>query len=86
MRPFVGLSQQPRAPPASLRPAQTWDLRALGPGCRPSGEIKHAHKMPVRSISFAPHADTRILTAGDDCKLRFWDLRCVASSEDKDLL
>lgn len=60
---------------AGSNDVQTWDLRALGPGCRPSGEIKHAHKMPVRSISFAPHADTRILTAGDDSKLRFWDLR-----------
>lgn len=39
------------------------------------GEIKMAHKMPVRSISFAPHNDTRVLTAGDDCKLRVWDLR-----------
>ncbi|PNW87103.1 hypothetical protein CHLRE_02g109150v5 [Chlamydomonas reinhardtii] len=29
----------------------------------------------IATISFAPHADTRILTAGDDCKLRYWDLR-----------
>ncbi|KXZ43814.1 hypothetical protein GPECTOR_80g174 [Gonium pectorale] len=57
---------------AGSNDVQTWDLRTLG---RPMGEIKMAHKMPVRSISFAPHCDTRILTAGDDCKLRFWDLR-----------
>ena len=56
------------------RRTQTWDLRTLS---RPMGEIKMAHKQPVRSISFAPHADTRILTAGDDCKLRYWDLRCA---------
>ncbi|EFJ46715.1 hypothetical protein VOLCADRAFT_81755 [Volvox carteri f. nagariensis] len=57
---------------AGSNDVQTWDLRNLG---RPIGEIKMAHKMPVRSISFAPHNDTRVLTAGDDCKLRFWDLR-----------
>ncbi|GFR45435.1 hypothetical protein Agub_g6814, partial [Astrephomene gubernaculifera] len=57
---------------AGSNDVQTWDLRSLS---RPMGEIKMAHKMPVRSISFAPHNDTRILTAGDDCKLRFWDLR-----------
>ncbi|GLI70488.1 hypothetical protein VaNZ11_015369 [Volvox africanus] len=57
---------------AGSNDVQTWDLRNLG---RPMGEIKMAHKMPVRSISFAPHNDTRVLTAGDDCKLRFWDLR-----------
>ncbi|KAG2493240.1 hypothetical protein HYH03_008656 [Edaphochlamys debaryana] len=57
---------------AGSNDVQTWDLRSLS---RPMGEIKMAHKMPVRSISFAPHSDTRILTAGDDCKLRFWDLR-----------
>eukprot|EP00198_Chlamydomonas_reinhardtii_P010611 XP_001699948.1 predicted protein [Chlamydomonas reinhardtii] len=57
---------------AGSNDVQTWDLRTLS---RPMGEIKMAHKQPVRSISFAPHADTRILTAGDDCKLRYWDLR-----------
>jgi WD40 repeat protein len=39
------------------------------------GEITSAHRMPVRDVSFAHASEHRIVSGGDDCKLRVWDLR-----------
>ncbi len=52
-------------------PAQVWDLRSG----QQSGAISSAHGMPVRDVDFAKQQDNLIVTAGDDCKLRLWDLR-----------
>ena len=54
---------------------QVWDVRSF----KRSGEIEGAHHMPVRDIDFAQHQQHRIVTAGDDGKLRFWDLRYVVA-------
>ncbi|MEW5311662.1 MAG: hypothetical protein WDW38_003357 [Sanguina aurantia] len=56
---------------------QIWDLRSMSK----SSEITGAHKMPVRDVSFAPQNNQRIVSAGDDCKLRVWDLRMSGKSE-----
>ncbi|EIE27740.1 WD40 repeat-like protein [Coccomyxa subellipsoidea C-169] len=50
---------------------QVWDLRSG----QQSGAISSAHGMPVRDVDFAKQQDNLIVTAGDDCKLRLWDLR-----------
>ena len=52
---------------------QVWDLRSA----QQSGAIPEAHGMAVRSVDFAKQQDNLIVTAGDDCKLRLWDLRRV---------
>lgn len=56
---------------------QIWDLRMLAK----SGELLSAHKMPVRDVDFAPHQEHRLVSCGDDCKLRFWDLRALGRTE-----
>ncbi len=50
---------------------QVWDIRSM----KRTGEIPHAHLMPVRDIDFANQQQHKIVSAGDDCKLCIWDLR-----------
>ena len=50
---------------------QVWDVRSL----QRAAEIPQAHAMPVRDVDFARQEPHKIATAGDDGKLRFWDLR-----------
>ena len=50
---------------------QVWDARSL----QRSAEIPQAHAMPVRDVDFARQEPHKIATAGDEGKLRFWDLR-----------
>ena len=63
-------------PPKTSNPfrhacVQVWDVRSL----QRAAEIPQAHAMPVRDVDFARHEPHKIATAGDDGKLRFWDLR-----------
>ena len=51
-----------------------WDLRAL----KPSQSKEGAHAMLVRDVDFSTKRAHHIVTGGDDCKLRFWDLRSLA--------
>jgi hypothetical protein len=53
------------------RGKQVWDLRAM----RRTAEVAGAHQMPVRDVDFAAGREHLLLSAGDDCRLRFWDLR-----------
>jgi EARP and GARP complex-interacting protein 1 len=39
------------------------------------GEVVGAHRMPVRDVDYSGQGEHIIVSAGDDCKLRFWDLR-----------
>lgn len=66
-------NNQPEFMPSSAAGTQVWDLRSCQ---KPTADIP-THKMPTRSISFAPHNEMRMVTSGDDCKLRFWDMRYV---------
>lgn len=50
---------------------QVWDLRTM----RRTAELEGAHQMPVRDVDFARGREHLLLSAGDDCRLRFWDLR-----------
>lgn len=43
---------------------------------RRSAEVESAHHMPVRDVDFARGQAHLLLSAGDDCRLRLWDLRC----------
>ncbi|KAK9836359.1 hypothetical protein WJX81_008394 [Elliptochloris bilobata] len=56
---------------------QVWDLRAM----RCSAEIEGAHQMPVRDVDVARGSPHLLLSAGDDCRLRFWDLRLGSSTK-----
>ena len=56
----------------TLPGGQVWDLRAM----RRSAEVESAHHMPVRDVDFARGQAHLLLSAGDDCRLRLWDLRC----------
>eukprot|EP00798_Chlamydomonas_sp_ICE-L_P004935 gene4935-34706_t len=56
---------------------QLWDFRSM----TKTAEVVGAHRMPTRDVSFAAHDQNRIVSAGDDCKLRFWDLRYMGKSE-----
>lgn len=42
---------------------------------RSSFAIDQAHSVLVRSIDFNSNKPNYIVTAGDDCKIRFWDVR-----------
>lgn len=53
---------------------QLWDLRTL----KKTGDVEGAHLMPVRDFDFAHRREHLAVTAGDDCRLRYWDLRWVA--------
>lgn len=55
---------------------QLWDLRAMS--C--TGEVQGAHRMPARDVCFCPTNENRLVSAGDDCKLRVWDLRWVCGT------
>lgn len=50
---------------------QLWDLQSM----KQVAGIKSAHKMNCRDVSWAPSNEYRFVSAGDDCKLRFWDTR-----------
>jgi len=56
---------------------QLWDLRTMSR----TGEVSGAHRMPVRDVSFASHNEHRFVTGGDDCRLRFWDMRMLGKAE-----
>lgn len=53
--------------------AQVWDLRSM----KRTGDVPDAHFMPVRDIDFAHQQQHLVVSAGDDCKLCLWDLRCA---------
>lgn len=55
--------------------AQVWDVRSG----RQSVAISDAHGMAVRDIDFAKQQDNLVVTAGEDCKVRLWDLRQALS-------
>lgn len=38
-------------------------------------EIEGAHQMPVRDVDVARGSAHLLLSAGDDCRLRIWDMR-----------
>ena len=50
---------------------QVWDLRNM----RRVAEIEGAHQMPVRDVDVARGNAHLLLSAGDDCRLRLWDMR-----------
>lgn len=52
---------------------QLWDLNNMAR----VGEIPGAHKAGVRDVHYAANNDSRIVTGGEDGKVRFWDLRWV---------
>lgn len=58
---------------ASGTTVNVWDVRDLAGG--PAVTVGRAALMPVRDVDVNPVRDHVLLTAGDDCKLRFWDVR-----------
>lgn len=56
---------------------QMWDLRTMTMTSQTSG----AHRMPSRDVSWAPHDEHRLVSGGDDCKLKFWDTRMFGRSD-----
>lgn len=56
---------------------QLWDMRSMA--C--TGEVQRAHTMPVRDVCFSTGSGHHIISSGDDCKLKVWDLRTLGKSE-----
>mmetsp|Transcript_18287 Transcript_18287/g.45960 ORF Transcript_18287/g.45960 Transcript_18287/m.45960 type:complete len:359 (+) Transcript_18287:143-1219(+) len=54
-----------------------WDARSLAR----TAEVESAHAMPVRDIDISRHNAHHMVTAGDDCKLRLWDLRKLGGDQ-----
>lgn len=50
---------------------QLWDTRCM----ERVGLVESAHRMTVRDVCWAPNNGHRWASAGDDCKIRFWDTR-----------
>ena len=50
---------------------QIWDIQNVSK----VSEAAAAHKMPARDVDWAPNNEYRLVSGGDDCKLRFWDTR-----------
>ena len=48
---------------------------------RRTAQTQGAHRMPTRDVSFAAHNEHRLVSSGDDCKLRFWDTRMLGKGE-----
>eukprot|EP00732_Lithocolla_globosa_P001263 Lithocolla_globosa_v1_NODE_599_length_3623_cov_13.493554.p1 type:complete len:371 gc:universal NODE_599_length_3623_cov_13.493554:2370-3482(+) len=48
-----------------------WDVRSL----KPTFTIEQAHSILVRDIDFNPNKPHMLASAGDDCKIKFWDDR-----------
>ena len=42
---------------------------------RPVHTIKDAHSAPILSLDVNPNKPYAICTAGEDCNIRFWDIR-----------
>jgi WD40 repeat protein len=61
----------PPPPPLPPPPCQLWDVQ----NCAKVGEAPGAHAPAARDADWAPHNEHRVVTAGDDGKLRFWDTR-----------
>ncbi|KAG1678529.1 hypothetical protein FOA52_014563 [Chlamydomonas sp. UWO 241] len=52
---------------------QLWDTRTMAM----TAQTKSAHRMPTRDVSWSPAHEHRLVSGGDDCKLRFWDSRML---------
>ena len=50
---------------------QSWDVRADAP----SFQIESAHSQLVRDLDFNPNKQYFMATCGDDCQVKFWDIR-----------
>ncbi|XP_065842970.1 EARP-interacting protein homolog isoform X2 [Oscarella lobularis] len=48
-----------------------WDLRTM----KPCWDIEHAHQQQIRDLDFNPNRQYYFVTCGDDCSIRFWDVR-----------
>jgi len=44
---------------------------------RSTYQIDQAHSIRIRDIDHNPNKPYNIVTAGDDCRVRFWDTRNV---------
>lgn len=69
---------EPPGPPATPQVAvvtgtsvQLVDLRSRAR----AGGSERAHAMPARDVDFNPKRQHLVVTAGDDCRVRFWDDR-----------
>ena len=49
----------------------SWDVRAN----TTSFQIEHAHSQLVRDMDFNPNKQYFMATCGDDCQVKFWDIR-----------
>ncbi|KAI8465862.1 MAG: WD40-repeat-containing domain protein [Monoraphidium minutum] len=56
---------------------QLWDVQ----NCAKVGEVPAAHRPAARCVDWAPHHEHRLVSCGDDCKLRFWDTRALGRGE-----
>lgn len=50
---------------------QSWDVRAN----EPAFQIESAHSQSVRDLDFNPNKQYSMATCGDDCLVKFWDIR-----------
>ncbi|GBF90294.1 WD repeat-containing protein [Raphidocelis subcapitata] len=56
---------------------QLWDVH----NCRKVGEAPRAHRLAARCVDWAPNNEHRLVSCGDDGRLRFWDTRQLGRCE-----
>ena len=47
----------------------------------PNGHVLHGANMPVWIVAYDIHSKSRLISGGDDCKFKLWDLRASVGTQ-----
>ena len=46
-----------------------------------NGHVLHSANMPVWIVAYDIHSKSRLISGGDDCKYKLWDLRASVGTQ-----